>query len=63
MDIFVEQWIEMIVNKENINQQHQKNQENQQTQQQQKQKQKVIFHIGPDKKNAYKSLEFTRWEN
>ena len=56
MDIFVEQCIDMIVNKENINQQ-------QQNQQQQNQNQKVIFHIGPDKKNAYKSLVFTRWEN
>ncbi len=57
MDIFVEQCIDMIVNKENINQQQQKNQQTQQ------QKQKVIFHLGPDKKNAYKSLVFTRWEN
>ena len=57
MDIFIEQCIDiinMIVNKENIKED--------QNHHQQQLKPKVIFHIGPDKKNAYQFINFDRWE-
>jgi hypothetical protein len=60
MDVFIEQCITITnnENKENIN--IYKNQ--QQSQETYQQKTKVIFHLGPDKKNAYKSVNFGRWE-
>lgn len=63
MDIFIEQCIDTknIQNKEN--EENEENKENIKLQSyQQPYKKKVIFHIGPDKKNSYKLVEFNRWE-
>jgi hypothetical protein len=54
MDIFIEQCIDyknmiIIVNKEN-----EKNKENKLI--------KVVFQLGPEKKNEYKLYKFKRWE-
>ncbi len=64
MDVFIEQ---CIIIKNNENKENKENVENiniyqQPPKQQEQQKSKVIFHLGPDKKNAYKSVNFGRWE-
>ena len=57
MDVFIEQCITIKnnENKENIN--IYKNQQ----QPQQNQSIKVVFQLGPDKKNEYNLVEFKRW--
>jgi hypothetical protein len=57
MDVFIEQCITIKndENKENINiyKNQQKPQQNQPI--------KVVFELGPDKKNEYNLVEFKRW--